>query len=398
MHLDPHVSRLVRPVTEYSAPQGSSSFSNEHLSGMDTTRILFALKQGPHSLENHVREFLAITHYSDLPDIILIEIFCDGINQPLQSKLRREGPRSSLAHFMDYALLTVGSLFTVGFAEDERDTASVTEMADAPEGTHKMAVTTTHESRQVTVDCYESSHVSADLPESRHVFADHPESRHVSVDHPVSHHESSHVSADLPESRHVFADLPESRHVSVDHPVSHHESSHVSADLPESRHVFADLPESRHVYVDHPESHHESRHVSADLPESLHLSADLPESLHVSADHPESRHISADLPESCHVSSDLPEPLHVMSTTPEPRPVAVVVLQPSTVLSRETVSKHQRLASSVEDPPLVSARTAGIPKPTHFNSPVPALIPLPEALPMMGIALLRLGCVHQKTA
>ncbi len=264
-------------------------------------------------------EFLAIAHYSDLPDIILIEIFCNGINQPLKSKLRREGPFSSLAHFMDYALLTVGSLFTVGFAEDERDTASATEMGDAPEVTHKMAVTTTHhhvsadrhESSQVTVDCYESSHVSADLPESRHVFADHPESRHVSVDHP--------------------------------------------------------------------ESHHESRHVSADLPESLHLSADLSESLHVSADHPESRHVSADLPESRHVSSDLPEPLHVMSTTPEPRPVAVVVLQPSTVLSRETVSKHQRLASSVEDPPLVSARTAGIPKPTHFNSPVPALIPLPEA-------------------
>ncbi len=277
-----------------------------------TPQEFVALKQGPHSLENHVREFLAITHYSDLPDIILIEIFCDGINQPLQSKLRREGPRSSLAHFMDYALLTVGSLFTVGFAEDERDTASVTEMADAPEGTHKMAVTTTHESRQVTVDCYESSHVSADLPESRH----------------------------------VFADLPESRHVSVDHPVSHHESSHVSADLPESRHVFADLPESRHVYVDHPESHHESRHVSADLPESLHLSADLPESLHVSADHPESRHISADLPESCHVSSDLPEPLHVMSTTPEPRPVAVVVLQPQLSYQGKTVSKHQRLASS----------------------------------------------------
>ncbi len=161
---------------------------------MDTTRILFALKQGPHSLENHVREFLAIAHYSDLPDIILIEIFCDGINQPLKSKLRREGPRSSLAHFMDYALLTVGSLFTVGFAEDERDTASVTEIADAPEGTHKMAVTTTHhhvsadrhESSQVTVDCYKSSHITADLPESRHVFADLPESRHVSVDHPVT--------------------------------------------------------------------------------------------------------------------------------------------------------------------------------------------------------------------
>ncbi len=42
-------------------------------------------------MENYIREFLAITHYSDLPDIILIEFFCDGINQPLQSK-QSKGP------------------------------------------------------------------------------------------------------------------------------------------------------------------------------------------------------------------------------------------------------------------------------------------------------------------
>ncbi len=35
----------------------------------------------------------------------------------------------------------------------------------------------------------------------------------------------------------------------------------------------------------------------------------------------------------------------------------------------------------------MSARAAGIPKPAHFNPPVPALIPLSVALPMMGIAL-----------
>ncbi len=103
------------------------------------TRILFALKQGPRSLENHVREFLACAHYSDLPDIILIEIFCDGINQPLRSQLRREGPRSSLSCFLDFALLTVGSLFTVGIADEDRDTASMTEMVDALECAHKMA-------------------------------------------------------------------------------------------------------------------------------------------------------------------------------------------------------------------------------------------------------------------
>ncbi len=35
----------------------------------------------------------------------------------------------------------------------------------------------------------------------------------------------------------------------------------------------------------------------------------------------------------------------------------------------------------------MSARAAGIPKSTHFSPPVPELIPLSEALPMMGIAL-----------
>ncbi len=97
------------------------------------TRVLFALKQGSRSLENHIREFLACAHYSDLPDIILIDIFCDGINQPLQTQLRREGPRSSLSCFLEFALLTVGSLFTVGVTDEDRDTASCHKMAASPE-------------------------------------------------------------------------------------------------------------------------------------------------------------------------------------------------------------------------------------------------------------------------
>ncbi len=97
------------------------------------TRILFALKQGPRSLENHSREFLACAHYSDLPDIILIEIFCDDINPPLQTQLRREGPRSSLSCFLEFAWLTAGSLFTVGVTDEDRDTASCHKMAADPE-------------------------------------------------------------------------------------------------------------------------------------------------------------------------------------------------------------------------------------------------------------------------
>ncbi len=75
LHLDPHVSRLVCPVTEYSAKQGFSNFSEEHWPGMDTARILLTLKQGSRSLENYIRKFLAIANYSDLPDCLLIEFF-----------------------------------------------------------------------------------------------------------------------------------------------------------------------------------------------------------------------------------------------------------------------------------------------------------------------------------
>ncbi len=53
---------------------------------------------------------------------MLIDFFCDGLNQTVRSKVIPQGPRSSLSNFLDYVLLTVGSAFTVGVAE-ERDTA-----------------------------------------------------------------------------------------------------------------------------------------------------------------------------------------------------------------------------------------------------------------------------------
>ncbi len=43
------------------------------------------------------------------------------------------------------------------------------------------------------------------------------------------------------------------------------------------------------------------------------------------------------------------------------------------------------------------ARAAGIPKPTHFNPPVPALIPLSDTLPMIGIALCCIWAAYTTT-
>ncbi len=80
MRMDPNVSRLSWPITEYSATQGSSSFLDEHWPGMDIARLLLALEQGTRLLEDYIQEYLAIAYYSDLPECVLIEFFCEGIN------------------------------------------------------------------------------------------------------------------------------------------------------------------------------------------------------------------------------------------------------------------------------------------------------------------------------
>ncbi len=243
--------------------------------------------------EDFIQEYLDVANYSDFPDDVLIDFFCDGINQPLKSKLICEGPRSSLSQFLDYALLCVGSSFTVGVAEVERDTALNCVIAATPEHTHKMAA----------------------------------------IAEPV--HKMAATTTTLCQ---VIA-------------VSH-ESSQVTVDLRESSQITVDRHESSQVTVDR----HESGHITADLPESLHISAIQPESLHVSAHQP--------------VSSRLCRAARVYYT------------QRFKVSPSSSLSGVQR-----EDAPLVSARAAGIPKSTHFSPPVPELIPLSEALPMMGIAL-----------
>ncbi|KAL0172969.1 hypothetical protein M9458_033280, partial [Cirrhinus mrigala] len=124
-HMDPLASGLSLHITEQSVTTGSSSFTPGQSADMDTDRTLCRIKQGPNTLEQYTREFLAIANYSTLPDSIIIEIFCDGVNQPLRARLRREGPRLSLAAFLNFPLLCVGSPCTVEVAESERDNAAM---------------------------------------------------------------------------------------------------------------------------------------------------------------------------------------------------------------------------------------------------------------------------------
>ncbi len=84
-HMDPHVSRLVRPVTEYSATRGSSGFSKEPWPGMDPFDQLLDLRQGSSSVEEYVTQFCEISCRVPFDEVVLKYIFHFGLNEPIKS-------------------------------------------------------------------------------------------------------------------------------------------------------------------------------------------------------------------------------------------------------------------------------------------------------------------------
>ncbi|KAI2655956.1 Adhesive plaque matrix protein [Labeo rohita] len=355
LHLDPLASRLTPHVTEYSVPTGSSSFTHGRCTGMDTTRILFRLKQGPRTLEQHICEFLAI---ANLPDCILIKIFCDGINEPLKVRLRCEGLRSSLAAFMDFALLSVGSSFTVSVADEERDIAvtlatqptrepeRIHKMAAASECVHAMAATAEPEDKMaaapVRAHKMELCHITAAIPEPCKVAAVFPRSSQVKAVFSVSRQvkaalpKSSQATAVSPKSSQDTAVVPESSKVTAVVP----ESSKVTAVIPESSKVKAVLPESSKVTAVVPES---SR-VTAVIPESSKVKAVVPEPSQVRAVVPEPSQVSADLHESGQVATDLYRPSQVTADLHEPSQVTTDLHKPG----QATAGLHEPSQASVD--------------------------------------------------
>lgn len=118
---------------------------------------------------------------------------------------------------MDYALLTVGPLFTVGVAEKERDTASVPVMVAAE---FSQPHASRHSSSLIATPGMQPTHEMAPAIECARLMAATVEAickmatttmlRHVTAAIP----ESSHVIVDLHESGQITADLCEPSQVS----------------------------------------------------------------------------------------------------------------------------------------------------------------------------------------
>ncbi len=86
--MDPHVLRLVRPITEYSATRGSSGFSKEPWPGMDPFDQLLDLRQGSSSIEEYVTHFCEKSYRVPLMrSYIKGTFFVLDLMSPLQSCL-----------------------------------------------------------------------------------------------------------------------------------------------------------------------------------------------------------------------------------------------------------------------------------------------------------------------
>ncbi len=155
-----HTSHVLF-VTEYSAEQGSSGFSKEHLLGMDAVIMLLVHKQGTRSLEGYIVEYLALANGSELPDCMLIDFFCDGLNRSLKSKVIHKGPCLSFVLCSEDCWFSVHCGCRGGMRHH-------THLCDSSR-VHKMVATTTschvisasHEPSQFTVDLHKPSQVTS---------------------------------------------------------------------------------------------------------------------------------------------------------------------------------------------------------------------------------------------
>ncbi len=137
--MDPFASD--QSLQKTSPKQRSSGFSKEPWPGMEAFNQLLDLKQGSLPIEEYVTRFYEISCKVPFDEVAFKEIFRFGLNEPIKSCLPAGRFNCSLKDFIDYALLCAGSSLTVGVSEEERNTASETKMADAPEHDRNMSAT-----------------------------------------------------------------------------------------------------------------------------------------------------------------------------------------------------------------------------------------------------------------
>ncbi|KAI2654094.1 Telomere repeat-binding protein 3 [Labeo rohita] len=207
MQIDPPASRLPHSVTEYSATQGSNSFSPGHWPE-------FSLPQAPgHSSLLIVTPVCKTAHeIAAAPEHNLAE----PVHKMLAKTVLRHVTGSTPVSSQVMAVSPESSKVTAVVPESSKVKAVVSESSKVKADLHKSSLATAdvHEPSQATADLHEPNQATADVHEPSQATADVHEPSQVSAGHP----ESNHISSDLPEPRHVSSVLSEPRHVSSDTP------------------------------------------------------------------------------------------------------------------------------------------------------------------------------------
>ncbi|KAL0161830.1 hypothetical protein M9458_041226, partial [Cirrhinus mrigala] len=93
--------------------------------GHPAVRILL-LEQGNRSLEDHTKDFVFLAPMTHYPDSSLCSFYRTGLNPTTRVQLSRDGPRESLAAYIEWVLVSSRSLRTM-----EDDTSPPTRGARA---------------------------------------------------------------------------------------------------------------------------------------------------------------------------------------------------------------------------------------------------------------------------
>ncbi len=102
----------------------------------DPAVLVLRLEQGDRSLEDHTEDFVFLANYTHYPDSCLCSFYQAGLNAATQAQLYREGPRESLATFIEWVLVSCKSALNVDIADD--DTSPTSDPEPSPQSPHSM--------------------------------------------------------------------------------------------------------------------------------------------------------------------------------------------------------------------------------------------------------------------
>ncbi len=85
----------------------------------DPAVFVLLLEQGDRSLEDHTEDFVFLSNYTHYPDNCLCSFYQAGLNTSTRAQLSGDGPRESLAAFIEWVLVSCKSKLTVDIAGDD---------------------------------------------------------------------------------------------------------------------------------------------------------------------------------------------------------------------------------------------------------------------------------------